>query len=189
MQISRGPKWDQEYWGTFYSWQGAELQVWTNWAALSRAIGMGLSIPGENIVSFFNIFYINLGEQVLFNTSLGKVIQHKVNSTFSFHKSNRGITNFQHTLAPGNVSIPNGRNRDKERKNQTKTRLELYGASTKYHSSGSGILGPQCQDVSFKGFRRSAWNFAGCCSHGCSLRPALWMACCLPQQAFHIPGL
>lgn len=86
MQISRGPKWDQEYWGTFYSWQGAELQVWTNGAALSRAIGMGLSIPGENIVSFFNILYINLGEQVLFYTSLGKVIQHKVNSTFSFHK-------------------------------------------------------------------------------------------------------
>lgn len=150
---------------------------------------MGLSIPGENIVSFFNIFYINLGEQVLFNTSLGKIIQHKVNSTFSFHKNNRRITNFQHTLAPGNVSIPNGRNRDKERKNQTKTRLELYGASTKFHSSGSGILGPQCQDVSFKGFRRSALKFAGCCSHGCSLRPALCMACCLPQQEFHIPGL
>lgn len=82
----QGPKWDQEYWGTFYSWQGAELQVWTNGAALSRAIGMGLSIPGENTVSFFNILYINLGEQVLFYTSLGKVIQHKVNSAFSFHK-------------------------------------------------------------------------------------------------------
>lgn len=60
MQICSGPKWDQGYWGTFYAWQGAELQIWTNQVAPSRAIGMELSICGENVVSLFNIFYTNL---------------------------------------------------------------------------------------------------------------------------------